>query len=160
MRVVEPHHYQTPPAKKSSSKKTRVFTILLVLVLLGTGGFFAKKEFFGKKASVNAEIQSPSPAPEQTVVQTPEPASIDTVKDTLRQFSPNEFRLFYDNLNQPNLEPVANPPSISGNDTADARIRDIAEGRGYKLRHSPLDVTLFVAVDGQRLQMCHRLSPS
>ncbi len=62
---------------------------------------------------------------------------IDTVKDTLIVFSDNEYKIFYDNLLLPNLLKVENPPVISGNDIADARIRKIAEDRGYRLRSSP-----------------------
>lgn len=74
----------------------------------------------------------------------------DSVNDSLRLFSDNEFRLLYDNVRQSGLEPVENTPVITGNDITDMRIRKIAEERGYRLRHSA-NVVL-VPIDGQKLQ--------
>ena len=81
---------------------------------------------------------------------------VDTVKDTLRIFSDNEFKIFYDNLLQPNMMKVENPPVISGNDIADARIRKIAEDRGYRLRSSPAGD--LISIEGNMLQP--QISPS
>lgn len=73
-----------------------------------------------------------------------------TLPQTLRIFADNDFKNFYDQLRLPNLTPVENPPIISGNDVADARIRQIAESRGYRLRSSPSGQ--LSSADGQPVQ--------
>lgn len=70
-------------------------------------------------------------------------------KSGLREFSGNEFRLLFDNLLLPETVKVELPPSITGNEVADARIRLLAETRGYKLRRSPESV--LADVDGYPL---------
>lgn len=157
MRVVEPKHFTTTSQgrKLPRKKPVRALAILIMVAVLSGTGFLVKKSFLDKKTETASQVQTLSPSPVAPDVNNQETTEVkeDTKKGTLRQFSANEFRLFYDNLRQPNLEPVENPPSISGNDIADARIRDIAEGRGYRLRSSPPSETTLVSVDGQRLQV-------
>ncbi len=153
MRVVEPKQFSHSNKKNRTTQKRRgkKFAVLFILItLVSAGTYMLKENKFTNEKVVSKQEQTPSPAPTtpepQPVIEPP----IDTVKDTLRQFSANEFKLFYDNLRQTNLEPVENPPVISGNDIADARIREIAEQRGYRLRSSPSS-GLF-EIDGQQLQ--------
>jgi LAS superfamily LD-carboxypeptidase LdcB len=79
-----------------------------------------------------------------------EPEVLDPVKSGPIEFSGNEFRLLFDNMLLANTEKVELPPFITGDTIADARIRQIAETRGYKLRRSP-SVQL-IDVDGNQLQ--------
>lgn len=57
---------------------------------------------------------------------------------TLRQFTPEEFKKAYNAHSYPNTEPISTPPEITGNEEADARIRKIAEARGYRLTALPV----------------------
>jgi D-alanyl-D-alanine carboxypeptidase len=153
MRIVEPRQQTAPTVKKKRFSKKSILKPLAVLMavsLIASVGFVLQKKVFNKKADPNSQVLASTPTTPENTETPQETLQADTVKDTLRNFSANEFKLFYDNLRQPNLEPVENSPIISGNDTADARIRDIAEKRGYRLRSSP-SVTL-TAVDGERLQ--------
>jgi LAS superfamily LD-carboxypeptidase LdcB len=56
----------------------------------------------------------------------------------LRHFTTEEFKAAYNSRSYPNTEPIETPPYITGNEEADARIRKIAEKRGYKLSAVPV----------------------
>lgn len=123
--------------------------MLLVALLLGL--IFGVSYWY----TANQDIENPAIAEEQEPQQEPvnEPTDVELeelpVVNGFRQFSGNEFRLFYDNLLQPDLLRVELPPEIYGNDEADTRIRQIAEARGYRLRSSPSITLPFV--DGHQL---------
>ncbi len=150
MRVVEPKQFSPLKATKRSKRKyiRLVGSFGLFALLAGSFVYFSRTED-------SQTVQSSEPAAVESATTTPPapvepPIVIDTLKDTLRTFADNEFKIFYDNLRQPNLQPVENPPTISGNDIADARIRQIAEQRGYKLRSSP--ETGLSTIGDQKLQ--------
>ena len=135
MRVVEPKQFHPVSKQKNHHLRNVIFISILVALLSGAGyTFIYNKSNEVTVATVNERVENESVnQPGNNLSDEP----IDTVKDTLRIFTDNEFKVFYDNLLQPNLTRVENPPSISGNDIADARIRKIAEDRGYRLRSSP-----------------------
>src|SRR6056297_1398627 len=54
--------------------------------------------------------------------------------ETYPVYTGDEFTDLFDGLDLPGTDPVGAPPSITGDSDADARIRSIAEGRGYQLR--------------------------
>lgn len=58
--------------------------------------------------------------------------------DKIAFFTGEQFQNLYDSLAMPNTEMLEIPPVITGNAVADARIRDIAERRGYSLRSVPV----------------------
>lgn len=146
MRIVEPQHLKSPTTKSKKNARFRLRPMLLVVVLaggLGVGWYLMSSKNPADFMLMNEE---PSSKPSSTENQQPENQN----KTGFRQFSGNDFRLLYDNLRQPNTDRFDVPPPISGNDIADARIRQIAEARGYKLRSSS-SVTLPL-VDGYPLQ--------
>jgi D-alanyl-D-alanine carboxypeptidase len=51
-----------------------------------------------------------------------------------KTFSPNGFRQFYETLAFPRTRPISEPPAITGDPLADARIVKQATARGYRLR--------------------------
>lgn len=53
---------------------------------------------------------------------------------TFPEYTGQEFADLFDGLTPPDTEPLPEPPPITGDRDADARIRAIAEGRGYVLR--------------------------
>jgi len=146
MRVVEPSNFKKKQEPKSP--RPRKLLILVAVVVIGVGVFFAQSnQVKSPDTSLLSDIDTvDTNSTEQEEISSED----DLAPGQLRTFSGNEFRIFYDNLLQPNLDQVDVPPSISGNDIADARIRDIAERRGYKLRSNPT-VTL-PSVDGYQLQ--------
>lgn len=51
-----------------------------------------------------------------------------------KTFSPNGFRRLYESLSFPHTRPITEPPAVTGNPQADARILREATSRGYRLR--------------------------
>lgn len=144
MRIIEPKRFQQEKPKKRRPKLV-VYLFFIVVVSLVAGGYL----FFIREKPKELETKKqPTVEASQTELQNTSQEN-ETVASGLRIFSDNEFKVFYDNLLQPNLERVENPPVISGNDVADARIRKLAEDRGYRLRSSP-NVKL-VSVEGSLL---------
>lgn len=141
MNVVEPDNFsKQPPKKNKSSKKIVLLSIAIIL----TAVIFAivRSNQTGAPTQENATEFF-----QDSTENTNEQETLNAVdKKELRVFEDNEFTVFYNNLLQPNLERVENPPFITGNDIADTRIRKIAEDRGSRLRASP-SVEL-VSVDG------------
>jgi LAS superfamily LD-carboxypeptidase LdcB len=119
---------------KSKSSKNK-------LLIFFTGGFIL---FAGAAAGLYFAIQ-PVMAPDDSPVVLIDSISGTQVnsqqtndfKNELRNFTDNEFKAFQDNVLLPDLKRIENPPSITGNEEADARIKDIAEKRGYRLRSEP-----------------------
>jgi len=128
MRIVDPRSFNKIQQPKSRLK----VGFWLAIILIGVAGSIvlfwpqSSQKQEGTSETVTSSVNEPSKVVE----------NVDNVKDTLRIFSDNEFKSFYDNLLLPNLLKVENPPVITGNDIADARIRKIAEDRGYRLRSS------------------------
>ena len=149
MRVVEPKKFdhKNQAKKRNKIRISKKLTLMLVVALSAGYMLTAKSENtknFAQSDDTSGELrQNETTTDSDTVNELNE-------KSGLRQFTGNEFRIFYDNLLQANLDKVDAPPSISGNDAADARIRHLAEARGYRLRSNP-SVTL-VSVDGYLLQ--------
>ena len=69
---------------------------------------------------------------------------------SLAAFTSLEFKETYDSLSHPNMKPIVKPPAITGRQAVDARIQELAEKRGYQLRHVSSGV--LNSVDGIELQ--------
>ncbi len=145
MRIIEPKRFQQEVPKKGRSKRSFIVFVLFVVSMAAGGYILFIRD---SQTSVKVDRQDVIEVSDQTEQQITLPQD-DIPPSGLRVFSDNEFKVFYDNLLQPNLERVENPPIISGNDVADARIRKLAEDRGYRLRSSP-NVKL-VSVEGSLL---------
>ncbi len=145
MRIVEPTPESTvQPQKKSKRKLPVLFFVLLTFIAGASFYLFALKE--------GEEVDSES-LQQNTTAEAEVSEDVEQLERTgeLRMFTDNEFNVFYNNLLQPDLERVENPPTITGNDEADTRIRSIAEARGYRLRSSPSATATLVTVDGYQL---------
>jgi hypothetical protein len=142
MRVVEPSNFKSIPEPRKSHPYKRSFLLFGVLLVAGVF-FFRSGAVISPDKSVEQSVQTSSEDPETTQGDNLNPGD-------LRTFTGNEFKIFYENLLQPNLDEVDLPPVISGNDIADVRIREIAERRGYRLRSNP--TVNLPSVDGYQLQ--------
>lgn len=146
MRVIDPRQFQsTKPARRRVSKRGISLIIILVIAIMGV--LFLKSSadnpILDKESEGNSNFDS-GPTEQSSEVAT------ESVKDTIRVFTDEEFRVFYDNYLLPDLERVENPSTITGNDIADARIIKITEDRGYRLRSSP-SISL-IKIDGYFVQ--------
>ena len=144
MRVIDPRQYKEPKKKSAKRIKSKFLVAVLVLsipvVFLGYTISGQKDE--ESNSDVMADTQIKYVDIESTKNEEPPKSS--------SEFTGNEFRLLYDNLLLDNTDKINEPPTITGNDIADARIRQIAETRGYKIRveaNAPLPI-----VAGFRLQ--------
>jgi len=136
MRIVEPRRFE----QQKPTVKKRVKTYFIVVIMFIFLSILAWTQINPTDSGVSQKTNVVRDAKNDSIVnedKAEEAEPVDIVKDTLRIFSDNEFKIFYDNLLQPNMLKVENPPIITGNDIADARIRKIAEDRGYRLRSSP-----------------------
>lgn len=141
MRVIEPKNNKVNP--KQVRKDRGVFTALLsLLILLLAFSFFNKNDTQEYNKSID-QTESFNTAIEKEQL-------IDESVNSSSLILGNELRLLYDNLIFENTKQINQPPVITGNDIADARIRQLAESRGYKLRPEA-DVVLSV-IDGFLLQ--------
>lgn len=141
MRVIDPKNIGT--YKKTKSNKNR-FVMIVVITIITFSAVVSYLYALNKDEDII--VESSEIINDKEVVE----AVQETPKTGLRTFDGNEFRLLYDNFLLPNTEKVGSPPIITGDDIADARIRQLAEARGYKLRTSPSSE--LSAVDGVLLQ--------
>lgn len=156
MRILEPNHYNHKvPMRTGRLRISKKFLLLAAVMILLIAGGVAGLKLYILPAHDKSSDQSKGSVQQQNTTPTPDTASTNEqpappAQKTLRQFAGNDFKNFYDQLQLPNLLPVENPPVISGNDVADARIRQIAESRGYRLRSSPSGS--LATVDGMPVQ--------
>jgi len=82
----------------------------------------------------------------------PATAGAGVVEDavTATEYAPDQYIAAFDNAELPGLASLGPPPAITGNVDLDARIRQMAEDRGYKRRPEPNRP--LVAIEGQLLQ--------
>lgn len=145
MRIVEPKRNGKLDIPHKKTHVKNVATLLIAMVILG-GIFFWFNNNPSSETELSQFINTSDTLASPEVIS----AEIDESQSGPRTFSGNEFRLLYDNLLLLNTEKVDTPPFITGNDIADARIRQLAEARGYKLRSSP--TTALPKIDGFQLQ--------
>lgn len=135
MRVVEPRRHTDTKARNKKSGKWRA--VALAILALAALFYLLPERVLSPEEASDTDVAT-SQAQDQLSGGDQLPAG------EWRQFSGNEFRIFYDQLLQPGLDKVDLPPSITGNETADTRIRQLAETRGYRLRSSPTNALSYV----------------
>ncbi len=136
MRVIEP----TPSHRKHDTKKKnhrknpkRTLSILSSLIVIAFGFLFVANNYreIALKQKPNTGIAAAS-----TVAELKQVAGARDV--SFKYFAGDQFQRLYESIIYPNTQPIQTPPEITGNSTADARIRTIAESRGYTLRSVPV----------------------
>jgi LAS superfamily LD-carboxypeptidase LdcB len=130
MRVIEPKQLK---AKRLKPRRgiSKIVSIVIVLSILIAGGayFFATRQIApAPVASNQASSESAEPAED--------PFSI--VQKPLKQLSGDGFKELYQSVAYPNTQEIVDPPAITGDPAADARIRARAEARGYRLSRIPV----------------------
>mgnify|MGYP000504183636 CR=1 FL=1 len=145
MRVVEPQDLGKTTQPKTKMRKKRYLLPALIIGLAAFAfGIFTETDLFVK------EVKAPVVSDNSELNSEEATEAVAAVDPRTAELEGNEFRLFYDNLRQPNTDTVDIPPPITGDDIADTRIREIAEARGYQLRASA--VGNLSTVDGYELQ--------
>lgn len=118
MRVITPAGYGRQKAAKQRHTHRIVFAVFVAaLSLLGV---------YLYRANSNESYQSVTPQKTEVVA-----SATERVFLTL---SGVEFKDIYNNFNYVNTHKILEPPIITGDLTADAKIRTLAEARGYRMR--------------------------
>lgn len=123
MRTISPRLYQKHTSRRRL--KRRLQAVFFLLILLGGGGvaFWWWQRPEPQKEIIANQSQADTSTP---------PAG--EVKTVLRTFTGDEFKDLYNSFSYPNTTQLTEPPVITGDPAADARIRELAEARGYRLR--------------------------
>lgn len=135
MRVIEPraHHVRPSTLKKKRQLRRRVLLTLFIFVLVGAGLWWGVAR---QSQKTGQEPQGTDVTAATSVQDLEKVASAQDV--TFKFFTGDQFQRLYESLNFPNTESIVTPPSITGDQAADARIQTIALSRGYKLRSVPV----------------------
>lgn len=150
MRVLEPRHLGQKKSKKISRKREKVLLLtLLFAALISAGAVY----WYGRQP----EMPFLNYATEKNTEEKPrEPKAEPERPQQLKNFTGEEFKSLYQSMVYPNTQPIlpTDPPEITGNLAADARIREIAESRGYKLSAMPMGAIIKISekyLDGDDL---------
>lgn len=131
MRVLEPKQLKTarPKHRRGVSK---IFISLIILVLLTGVGLYLYA------MRMVSPSQSDSTAISTTDDTKPEDDPFSIVKKPLKKLSGDGFKELFQSVAYPNTQEISDPPPITSNSAADARIRKMAEERGYRLSRIPM----------------------
>ncbi len=130
MRVIQPH--RSVRRSKSKSKKP-LFVGIFTLLIVATAGIYGSLSF-NKKNEINEQTQSSEVLAEQRnqkQIANPGP-------EDFKYFAGEEFQKLFDSVAYPNTQAFSQPPSITGDESADDRIRTIATSRGYAIHSVPV----------------------
>jgi LAS superfamily LD-carboxypeptidase LdcB len=126
MRVIDHRRFH----RRRSNRLKVILPIILVIAL--SGGVISwvlyKKPIAKPNASGTVLAQHQNSSVQSSTPQ----------KEEYKVFAGDEFKQLYERIAYPNTQLLRQPPEITGNATADARIRTIAESRGYLLRSVPV----------------------
>lgn len=144
MRVIRPEEFKRLP-KKKKHKKLPIVIMLIVVAIVA----FALTRPDKPKDSQQAQDL---PAEQQQSNVAPAPKT-----GKLKTFTGEEFKKLAQSIKYPNTQLFAEAPPISGNAAADARIRAVAEARGYRLTSIPMGS--IVKINEPRLEGDDLLQP-
>ncbi len=127
MRVINVKNRQQLPEPKRKRRMHKPVILALVLAITGVGLYSLLKA-------------QPSEAPAQNAIAASASQNITeiTKKGTLKIFTGLQFKDLYNSFAYPNTAPIDETTPITGDETADAKIREIAVSRGYQLRSAPV----------------------
>lgn len=125
MRVLEPHHFHQKKSKRRRSPSKNSLIVLIAVIAVAGLALAAKISDSTRSGADNSQSSF------QQTDQSDQPKQ-------LRQFTAEEFKNSYSSYVYPNTQPITQAPEITGNDEADARIRKVAEARGYRLTAIPV----------------------
>ena len=140
MRVIEPHKLTKPKPKKVKG----ILLVVLGFVLVGIFSIlmawrysenhnpFGIADVLGQQGIIDKRANAPE-------------------TQDFRYFAPPEFQQLNSTFIYPNTQMITTPPKITGNITADARLRVIAESRGFELHAVP--VASIMKVDDTRFNL-------
>lgn len=145
MRIIEPKDMRTTAQRKRMQPKSiGKLSLFLVIPIVCFGGIRLLTALVQQPKSPAAALNQAALTPDNAV------AAVTATPPKLKIYSGEEFRDLYNSFAYPNTIEITDPITITGNPTADDRIRALAEQRGYRKHSVPVaDVS---KVDGFSLQ--------
>lgn len=137
MQVIEPK--KVSKKRKRSSKK---LLFLLLVTTVAVAGFLVYQQFYS-----SSKVSAPS----SNEVRPSIPASAPK-KGVLKTFTGEQFKTLYNSIAYPNTQQISEETPITGNTSADARIRTLAIAKGYLPRSAPVTDTFVDVGSGMKLQ--------
>ena len=148
MRILEPKQIKASRAK-SHRTVSKIVPLTILLAMLAAAAVYAYA--LRQVTPENTE----TPLASNTV---PEEDPFSVAEKPLRQLSGDGFKELYQVVAYPNTQEIVDPPPITGDAAADARIRQRAEARGYRLSRIPMGAIVKVE-DEPRLDTDDLLQP-
>jgi LAS superfamily LD-carboxypeptidase LdcB len=136
MRVLEPKQLKKTKEKKKRRGISKFVSLLIVFTILAAAGLYLYAS-----TRIAPSTNTIIPNSETTI---PEEDPFDVTTRPLKQLKGDEFKNVYQSVALPNTQEIVDPPAITGDDAADARIRARAEARGYKLSRIPMGAIIKV----------------
>lgn len=136
MPVVDTRQFKNLPKQRAKRNKAPFLLLLIALGLFGLYGLYQR-----------TRTLDPSPTPAARSEESKEKSP----NTRLKNFTAEEFKTLAFSVKYPNTQLFDEPPKITGNKAADARIRQLAEKRGFKL--SSIPVTSIVRLNEPRLDL-------
>ena len=133
MRVIEPKSFKSLKSRKKLHKISVVWFVLAALV--GLSGLYAWQRPSPGKTSQVTKILGVLPIGQK--VESAKTESVQTIKP-VKTFTGEQFKQLYRSIAYPNTQLITDLVPITGNVVADARIRRLAEARGYRMASIPV----------------------
>lgn len=141
MRVIEPKNFTSKPVENDRPKRRRsgisfIVTLLIIAMpLVALGGYIYANIYVVEKEI--EDIAQSNPGQDILGFELPENDPFDTTIRPLKVLKGDEFTDLYSSVIYPNTQLIADPPTITGDDDVDAKIRSLAEARGYSRTPTP-----------------------
>lgn len=129
MQAIDPRKRPPIQKKKKSKRGFSVVFIVILAVLASVAGVF----YVTQNKTSSKEVEQSSQ--QQSVMQNIEPIA---KTGKLKVFTGVQFKDLYNNFAYPNTQRINENTPITGDEAADARIRQIAINRGYLIRSAPV----------------------
>lgn len=150
MRVLEAKQIKPYKAKAKRKIFKKAFKAFIFIVLVtGIALFLTKRQ--GLKKSITIQQSSTSTV---EIAESPETIA----QKPLKKLSGDGFKKLFQSVAYPNTQEIIDPPIITGDTSADARIRSRAEARGYQLSRIPMGSIVKIK-DESRLDSDDLLQP-
>lgn len=150
MRVIEPHQLKDVKSPRRGHRRKHVILVSFAFICVSIG---AAVVYSRRAAAPTADSKEIVASNQQNSSSPSAPEELKPIKT----FSGQEFKDLYTSVAYPNIQSITDPPPITGNITADQRIRQLADARGYKMTAIPQEA--ITKIDEPRLQGDDLLQP-
>ncbi len=135
MRIIEPKNPRNQKKKSNKQRRSLARPFVIVALMLAASGLFLSLANNYRNTALN----SPEVNATLSTSITSDASQVAGVSDIgFKYFTGEQFQQLAEDLFYPNTLALDYLPEITGNQSADERIRTIAESRGYQLRHVPV----------------------